>query len=92
MDEDLDRMNEAELRDVARAMRAAIRTHRDSTGHGLCWHQPGLWDLLPDHVENDTSVPEWPQFMRGCVAYRSSLDNQLPLAPRTSNEFDSDNA
>jgi hypothetical protein len=35
------------------------------------------------------SVPEWPQFMRGCVKYRQSLDAQTPHAPRSSDEFSS---
>jgi len=33
-------------------------------------------------------VPEWPQFMRGCIRYRQSLDVQAPKAPRTGKEFD----
>jgi len=31
--------------------------------------------------------PDWPQFMRGCIRYRQSLDEQLPDAPRTTGEF-----
>ena len=30
--------------------------------------------------------PAWPQFLRGCVRYRQSLDEQLPDAPRTREE------
>jgi len=26
-------------------------------------------------------VPDWPEFMRGCVKYRQSLDKQPPRAP-----------
>ena len=33
-------------------------------------------------------VPEWPQFMRGCVKYRQSLDEQAPGAPRTTRPYD----
>jgi len=33
-------------------------------------------------------VPEWPQFLRGCIRYRQSLDDQLPAAPRTTEEYD----
>ena len=33
------------------------------------------------------AVPEWPQFLRGCVAYRQSLDEQAPAAPRTREEY-----
>jgi hypothetical protein len=32
-------------------------------------------------------VPEWPQFLRGCLTYRESLDRQLPNAPRVQREF-----
>ncbi len=89
MDEDLDRMDETELRDTARAMRTAIRAHRDSTGHDLCWHHPLMWDLLPDPPQTIPSVPEWPQFLRGCIQYRSSLDAELPEVPRLRHEYDS---
>lgn len=33
------------------------------------------------------SVPEWPQFLRGCLRYRESLDRELPHAPRTTEEL-----
>ena len=68
-------------------MRRAIRAHRDSTGHELCWHHPDLWDLLPDKQPRAVTVPGWPQFLRGCIAYRTSLDRELPDALRTSEEF-----
>jgi hypothetical protein len=29
------------------------------------------------------AVPAWPIFLRGCVRYRQSLDEQLPNAPST---------
>jgi hypothetical protein len=32
-------------------------------------------------------VPEWPQFMRGCIRYRQSLDEQAPDAPRTDEPY-----
>lgn len=47
-DGDLDGMSRADLLVAAKAMRAAIREHRDSIGHDLCWHHPRLWALLPD--------------------------------------------
>jgi len=34
------------------------------------------------------SVPAWPQFLRGCLRYRESLDAQLPNAPRIQREYD----
>jgi hypothetical protein len=65
-----------------------FRTHRDSTGHVLCWHHPALWGLLPEKQDPLPVVPEWPEFMRGCVRYRQSLDQQAPDAPRTSRRYD----
>ena len=58
--------------------RAGIRAHRDSTGHELCWHHPALWSLLPEQTDPLPVVPAWPQFMRGCIRYRQSLDEQAP--------------
>jgi hypothetical protein len=88
MDEDIDRMSRAELVAEAKRLRQGIRQHRDSTGHELCWHHPQLWGLLPDKVEPHLAVPAWPQFLRGCLQYRESLDDQLPNAPRVTDEFD----
>ncbi|MET0458814.1 MAG: hypothetical protein ABW195_06185 [Ilumatobacteraceae bacterium] len=87
MDEDLDGLTHEELLAEARRLRAGIRAHRDSTGHELCWHHPDLWSLLPDAPAADLVVPTWPQFMRGCVRYRASLDEQLPRARRTAAEL-----
>jgi hypothetical protein len=87
VDEDLDRLTQAELIAEARKLRAAIRKHRDSTLHELCWHHPDLWGLLPERTDPQPVVPEWPQFMRGCIHYRQSLDRQLPDAERVSVEF-----
>jgi hypothetical protein len=86
MDEDLDRLTQSQLIAEVKKLRAGIREHRDSTGHDLCWHHPRLWGLLPEGVNPDLAVPAWPQFLRGCLAYRESLDAQLPAAPRTTEE------
>lgn len=89
MDEDLERLSREELIAEARKLRQGIRRHRDSTGHELCWHQPALWGLLPEQHDPIPVVPDWPQFLRGCIRYRQSLDDQLPSAPRSSQELDS---
>jgi hypothetical protein len=81
MDEDLASMSPEQLIDEVRKLRRGIRTHRDSTGHDLCWHQPALWGLLPEHQASLPTVPDWPEFMRGCIRYRQSLDEQAPEAP-----------
>jgi hypothetical protein len=83
-DDDLDGMSREALAAEVRKLRVGIRTHRDSKGHELCWHHPALWGLLPETTDPLPAVPDWPQFIRGCVKYRQSLDEQLPAAPRTS--------
>ena len=87
MDEDLAGMSREQLMDEVRRLRQAIRTHRDSTGHDLCWHHPELWGLLPEKQDPLPTVPEWPEFLRGCLAYRQSLDRQLPDAPRLAEPY-----
>jgi hypothetical protein len=87
MDEDLELLTKEELIAEVRKLRAGIREHRDSSTHELCWHHPELWGLLPEKVTPEIAVPGWPQFLRGCVRYRESLDEQLPNAPRVSAEF-----
>ena len=87
MDEELASMSKDQLIEEVKKLRNGIREHRDSTGQKLCWHHPKLWDLLPEKTDPKIAVPEWPQFMRGCIQYRKSLDEQNPTAPRTSEEF-----
>lgn len=83
MDDDLEAMSRAELIAEVRRLRSGIREHRDASGHDLCWHHPALWGLLPEKSDPMPTVPSWPQFLRGCIRYRQSLDEQLPDAPRS---------
>jgi hypothetical protein len=87
MDEDLDEMDRATMIAEVKRLRAAIRQHRDSSGHELCWHHPQLWGLLPEETAVIPAVPAWPQFLRGCIQYRESLDRELPQARRTDEEL-----
>ena len=86
LDEDLNGLSREQLIAEVNRLRAGIRAHRDSSGHELCWHHPALWGLLPEPLDRQIAVPEWPQFLRGCIRYRASLDEQLPDAPRTTEE------
>ncbi len=88
MDDDLDTMDRGHLIAEVRKLRQGIRAHRDSNGQDLCWHHPDLWALLPEKTDPLPAVPDWPQFLRGCVRYRQSLDEQLPDTPRLTAEFD----
>jgi hypothetical protein len=89
-DADLDAKSRDELIEEIRRLRAGIRAHRDSTGHKLCWHHPALWALLPERTDPVPTVPTWPEFLRGCLRYRQSLDEQLPDAPRSDKPFNPD--
>ena len=87
MDEDLLSLDREALVAEVKRLRAGIRKHRDSSGHELCWHHPQLWGLLPETSDPLPSVPAWPQFLRGCLRYRESLDRELPNAPRIRDEL-----
>ena len=89
IDDDLEAMTRDQLATEVRRLRNGIRKHRDSSGQELCWHHPALWGLLPERTDPLPQVPEWPEFLRGCVKYRESLDVQLPDAPRTVEELES---
>lgn len=88
MDNDLTTLSHEQLIAEVQRLRDGIREHRDSTGHSLCWHHPRLWGLLPEPSDPQPMVPEWPQFLRGCIRYRQSLDVQLPAAPRSGVELE----
>jgi hypothetical protein len=88
MDDDLDRMDWDALVAEVKKLRNAIRQHRDASGHDLCWHHPALWSLLPERLEPSIAVPPWPKFLRGCIRYRESLDEQVLGAPVHDKEFD----
>jgi hypothetical protein len=87
-DGELESLSREELVVEVLRLRAGIRRHRDSSDHDLCWHHPQLWGLLPDATDPVPVVPIWPEFLRGCIRYRQSLDEQLPDAPRTEQPYD----
>lgn len=90
MDADLDGLTREQLVAEVRKLRHGIREHRDCTGHELCWHHPALWSLLPEKTDPLPAVPVWPEFLKGCIRYRQSLDDQLPDAPRTAAPYRAD--
>jgi len=75
MDEELESLSKEQLIVEVKKLRAGIREHRDSTGQDLCWHHPKLWSLLPEKIEPKIAIPEWPDFLKGCIQYRKSLDS-----------------
>ncbi|HKA39940.1 MAG TPA: hypothetical protein VKD25_09225 [Burkholderiales bacterium] len=87
MDDDLDRMSREQLIEEVKKLRGGIREHRDTRLHDLCWHHPALWGLLPEKTDPVPVVPAWPEFIRGCIRYRQSLDVQAPDAPRASEPY-----
>jgi hypothetical protein len=87
MDDDLEQMSREQLVTEVRKLRRGIRQHRDSSLHELCWHHPALWGLLPEKTDPVPEVPEWPQFLQGCLKYRQSLDEQAASAPRSTEPY-----
>ena len=88
MDEDLAGLDRDALVAEVQRLREGIRRHRDSSGQELCWHHPQLWNLLPERTTPEVAVPPWPNFLRGCLKYRESLDAQLPNAPVHETEYE----
>jgi hypothetical protein len=88
MDDDLDGMTRDALVTEVKKLRDAIRRHRDTSGHDLCWYHPHLWALLPEKTEPQIAVPPWEKFMRGCIRFRASLDEQAPGAPVHDKEYE----
>ena len=88
MDDDLTGLDRDALIAEVKRLRDAIRQHRDSNAHELCWHHPQLWGLLPEKTDPQPAVPEWPQFMAGCIRYRQSLDEQAADAPRSAEPYE----
>ena len=85
---DLDALSREQLIDGSEEVaRTASASTAIRTGHGLCWHHPQLWGLLPEKTDPQPAVPAWPKFMAGCIRYRQSLDEQLPDAPRTDANY-----
>ncbi|MDZ4823129.1 MAG: hypothetical protein SH856_06695 [Flavobacteriales bacterium] len=62
------------LIEEVKKLRAGVRTYRDSTGHNLCWHYPGLWNLLPEKNYTGYCYPPCSDFISRCVACRKSLE------------------
>ena len=87
MDDDILSMSRDELEEEVRRLRQGIREHRDTSEHELCWHHPQLWGLLPEQTDPVPTVPVWPEFLKGCLRYRQSLDEQAPEAPRTDTPY-----
>lgn len=87
MDSDLQNMSLENLIAEVEKLRDGIRRHRDSTLHELCWHHPALWGLLPEKTDPVPEVPDWPEFLKGCIHYRESLDQQAADAPRTKERY-----
>ena len=73
-DSDIDLMDTPQLKAEIIKLRNAIRRHRDSSGHDLCWYHPELWGLLPDNISPSPQVPSTCEFLENCAKYRQSLE------------------
>ena len=73
IDDDLAGMSRDQLAEEVRKLRDGIRKHRDSTGQELCWRHPELYGAFSRRRRTRSRVvPEWPQFLEGCLKYRQS--------------------
>jgi hypothetical protein len=88
LDGDLEAMSREQLIGEVKRLRAGIRRHRDASGHDLCWHHPKLWGVLPEKTDPLPIVPTWPEFLAGCVKYRSALDKELPGRVRSVGDYE----
>src|SRR3546814_11766781 len=77
MDNDLQGMSRERLVAEVIKLRQGIRSHRDSSGHELCWHHPALWELLPERTAPQPVVPESHQFLPGCKIGRASCRERV---------------
>jgi hypothetical protein len=46
-----------------------------------------LWALLPEKTDPLPIVPEWHEFLQGCLRYRQSPDEQAPNLERTDEPY-----
>lgn len=76
VDKDVAEMTTNQLQAEVMKLRTAIREHRDSKGHDLCWYVPELWKTLPEEAEFEPKTPEPCEFIENCVQYRMSLEKQ----------------
>lgn len=76
-DDDLTSMSREQLIEEVKKLRAGIREHRDATGHDLCWYVPELWNLLPEKLTPEPSVPPKEEFITHCKLYHDSLDRNF---------------
>lgn len=65
----------SETREELRRVKAAIETHRDQTGHNLCWlNDKKLWEetLGPQNSDHLKTLPPRSEFLEGCRQYYES--------------------
>lgn len=75
-DADLMLMDRETLVAETKRLRAAIRQHRDSSGHDLCWYVPELWATLPEGYAPKPEIPPFCEFIQNCAKYRESLEKK----------------
>lgn len=76
VDKDVAEMTTDQLQAEVMKLRTAIREHRDSKGHNLCWYVPELWKTLPEEASLEPEAPEPCEFIENCAQYRMSLEKQ----------------
>ena len=65
MDDDLEAFSRDQLVAEVKRLRTAIREHRDSSLHELCWHHPKCGDSCPKSPIRSPSFPSGRSFCAG---------------------------
>lgn len=72
-DSDLELLTTSGLKDEIIRLRTGIREHRDEKGHGRCWVDDlRLYELLPEKLSADTTLPPREQFLENCARFYES--------------------
>ena len=64
LDRDLESLGREALVAEVKRLRNGIRAHSRQLRPR---HHPDLWRLLPEQTHPLPSVPDWPQFLHGCL-------------------------
>ncbi len=82
-DNDLRKMDRDQLIGEVMKLREGIRTHRDATGHNLCWYQPELWLLLPEQIvpEKPENLPPKQEFLERCETFHTECERGPKQSP-----------
>ncbi len=87
MDADLESLSREQLIAEVKRLRQAFANIATAPGTSCAGTIPRCGRCCRKKSDPLPVVPDWPQFLRGCLRYRQSLDDQLPQAPRSHEPY-----